>query len=171
MAMAEKKKDNRREEASDKSKSQEQFSGLYRSETNKVIAGVAGGLGEYFNIDPTIIRVLFVLLTVFGGSGLVIYIVLWLIIPSRTAESKDSRNAIRDNLQDMKTRTQSFAHSITAGTEDKDNSRFWWAILIIILGFFFLLNNYGLLEPLDLERLWPVVLIIFGLAILLKKSK
>lgn len=164
-------KDNKKKEASDKSSTKPQFSGLYRSETNKVIAGVAGGLGEYFNIDPTIIRILFVLMAVFGGSGLLIYIVLWLIIPSRNAVLKDSKDAIRNNIEDMKETTQTFAHSIRAGGDNKDNSRFWWAIIIIVLGFFFLLNNYGLLEPIDLERLWPLALIIFGLAILLKKSK
>ncbi len=171
MAMVEKKKDNRSEEKSDKSKTQPQFEGLYRSETNRVIAGVAGGLGEYFNIDPTIIRILFVLLTVFGGSGLVIYIVLWLIIPEKSSKTQDSKDAIRNNIESMKETTQSFANNIRSGDATKENSKFWWAIIIIVLGFFFLLNNYGLLEPIDMERLWPLALIIFGLALLLKKSK
>lgn len=161
-----------------KSESEKEFQGLYRSETNRVIAGVSGGLGEYFNVDATIIRVLFILMTVFGGSGLIIYLVLWLIIPSKSGSPKDSKDAIRSNLEDMKTTTQTFAHNISKPSKDgKDkqslrsddlNSRFWWALFIIIAGFFFLLNNYGLLE-IDLEKLWPVVLIIFGLAIILRK--
>lgn len=166
-----KRKDTKSEDKSDKSSGQAQFSGLYRSETNKVIAGVAGGLGEYFNIDPTIIRILFVLMTVFGGSGLIIYLVLWLIMPSQSSLPKDSQQAIKDNLEDMKAQTQSFAHKISRpGSMSGDNSRFWWALLIIVLGFFFLLNNYDLLD-IDFEKLWPVALIIFGLAILLRRSK
>lgn len=54
---------------------------LYRSKNNKIIAGVCGGIGEYFNIDPTLIRLLLVVLTVLGGSGLLAYIICWVIIP------------------------------------------------------------------------------------------
>lgn len=56
---------------------------LYRSSTDKVLAGVCGGLGNYFNIDPTIIRVIYVLLTVFSAAfpGVVAYIILALVIP------------------------------------------------------------------------------------------
>lgn len=154
---------------SKESKEAPRFRGIYRSETNKIIAGVAGGLGEYFNIDPTIIRILFVLITIFGGSGLIIYIILWLIIPSESDLPKTSQDAIRSNLEDMKSTTQTFAHSIRNTGKNNDNSKFWWAIIIIVIGFFFLMSNYGLLEPLDLEKLWPLALVIFGLAILLRK--
>lgn len=142
---------------------------LYRSETNRVIAGVAGGLGEYFNIDPTIVRILFILLTIFGGSGLIIYIVLWLIIPTKSSGNKNSQDAIRANIDEMKERTETFAHSISRSGNGKENSKFWWALIIIVVGFLFLLNNFGLLEPLELDKLWPLVLIIFGLAIILRK--
>jgi phage shock protein C len=54
---------------------------LYRSQTQRMIAGVCGGLAEYFNVDATLIRVLFLILAVFGGSGLVIYLVMWIIVP------------------------------------------------------------------------------------------
>ena len=54
---------------------------LYRSQTQRMIAGVCGGLAEYFNVDATLMRVVFVLLAVFGGSGIVIYIVMWIIVP------------------------------------------------------------------------------------------
>jgi phage shock protein C len=54
---------------------------LYRSRNHRMVAGVCGGLAEYFNIDATLIRALFVLLAVFGGSGLLIYIVMWIIVP------------------------------------------------------------------------------------------
>jgi phage shock protein C len=54
---------------------------LYRSQTQRMIAGVCGGLAEYFNVDATLIRVLFLILTVFGGTGLAIYLVMWIIVP------------------------------------------------------------------------------------------
>ena len=54
---------------------------LYRSRTNRKLAGICGGLGQYFNLDATLIRVLFVLLAVLGGSGLILYLALWIIVP------------------------------------------------------------------------------------------
>ena len=60
--------------------------GLRRSTSDRYIAGVAGGLGRHFNIDPTIIRVLLVVLTFFGGAGVVVYVVCWLLVPEDGAE-------------------------------------------------------------------------------------
>jgi phage shock protein C len=54
---------------------------LYRSKTNRQLAGVCGGLAQYFNLDATLVRVLFVLLAVLGGSGLVLYLAMWIIVP------------------------------------------------------------------------------------------
>ncbi len=55
---------------------------LYRSRTDKMVAGVCGGLGRYLGLDPTLIRLIFVLLVVFGvGSGILLYFVLMLIVP------------------------------------------------------------------------------------------
>ncbi len=54
---------------------------LYRSKTDKRLAGVCGGLGEYFGIDSTLVRLGFALFTLAGGSGLFIYLIATLIIP------------------------------------------------------------------------------------------
>lgn len=55
---------------------------LYRSNTDKMIAGVCGGLGQYFGIDSTVIRLIFALLVVFGvGSGILLYIILAIVMP------------------------------------------------------------------------------------------
>jgi phage shock protein C len=55
---------------------------LYRSRNDRMLAGVAGGIAEYSNIDPTLVRVLFVLLAVVtGGGALLAYPILWLIVP------------------------------------------------------------------------------------------
>ena len=59
---------------------------LYRSQTHRMVAGVAGGLGEYFNVDPTLIRVLFIALAVAGGAGLVMYVAMWIIVPEADEE-------------------------------------------------------------------------------------
>ena len=55
---------------------------LYRSRTDKMIAGVCGGLGKYLGVDPTLIRLTFVLLLLFGiGSGLLVYLAMMLLVP------------------------------------------------------------------------------------------
>lgn len=54
---------------------------LYRSRTDRMLGGVCGGLGRYFDIDPTLIRVVFALLTVLGGAGPLLYLAMWIIVP------------------------------------------------------------------------------------------
>ena len=57
---------------------------LYLSDTNKKIGGVCGGLGEYFDIDPTLVRVIFILIALLSlGLGVVAYILMWAIIPRK----------------------------------------------------------------------------------------
>ena len=56
---------------------------LYKSSTNRVLCGVCGGIGEYFNIDPTIIRLIFVLFVFGVGIGLLAYIVAAIIMPEQ----------------------------------------------------------------------------------------
>ncbi|MCX7124717.1 MAG: PspC domain-containing protein [Gammaproteobacteria bacterium] len=54
---------------------------LFRSKSNRKIAGVCGGLGDFFEIDPIFFRAIFLVSAIFGGLGLVIYIVLWILMP------------------------------------------------------------------------------------------
>jgi len=62
---------------------------LYLSDTDKKLGGVCGGLGEYFDKDPTLVRVIFVLLVLFSfGFGVLAYLLMWLIIPRRPAETE-----------------------------------------------------------------------------------
>jgi phage shock protein C len=54
---------------------------LMRSSTDKKIAGVCAGLADYFDMDPTIIRVLWLLLVICGGTGILAYLILWMVLP------------------------------------------------------------------------------------------
>jgi len=54
---------------------------LYRSSTNYKLAGVCGGIGEYFNIDPTLIRLAWILFSVMGGAGVLAYIIAAIVMP------------------------------------------------------------------------------------------
>ena len=56
---------------------------LYRSNRDKMLAGVCGGLAEYFDIDPTLVRIAWVFFTFLGGSGILLYIIALIVIPAR----------------------------------------------------------------------------------------
>jgi phage shock protein C len=62
---------------------------LYLSDKNKKLGGVCGGLGEYFEVDPTVVRLLFILIALLSlGLGVIAYLAMWLVIPRRPKEGK-----------------------------------------------------------------------------------
>lgn len=75
---------------------------LYRSETDKIIGGVCGGIAEYINIDPIIVRILFIVASTSGGFGLTVYIILWIVIPSESSIQKNSDEVIEENAKEIK---------------------------------------------------------------------
>jgi phage shock protein C len=58
-----------------------EYKRLYRSVRNRRIAGVAGGISEYFNVDPTLVRLGWVLAAFFIGGGILAYLIAWIVIP------------------------------------------------------------------------------------------
>lgn len=68
----------------------ETYRKLYRSRTNRMVAGVAGGLGEYFGIDPTLVRLAFVFTALAGGPGLIAYIIMMIVIPEEPLSAPGS---------------------------------------------------------------------------------
>lgn len=116
---------------------------LYRSRIDNKIAGVCGGLGEYFNIDPTFIRIAMILLVFAHGIGLIAYIISWIIMPLRP---------ILDPIEPHK-------------KEYAPANRYLPGILLIAVGLVFLMNN--LWWWFDLWYLWPIVLIALGAYLIL----
>jgi len=79
---------------------------LFKSSKNKKIAGVCGGLGEFFNFDPNIIRVIFVVLSLNFGITLILYIALWLILPydfelKKSDEQNNSKKSNQSNENEI----------------------------------------------------------------------
>ena len=62
---------------------------LYRKTDSKKIAGVCLGLGEYFNVDPTLVRIVFLLVTFFWGFGIMVYLICWMAMPIKRVESRE----------------------------------------------------------------------------------
>ena len=127
---------------------------LYRSSENKIIAGVCGGIGEYFNIDPVFIRIIFIILFLSHGSGLLIYLILWLVIPKKESLSNDVDDTVRSNFKEIKEIAK------------KHNSKQIIGFFLVILGIAFLLDNFYIVNFDYIWRFWPVILIIIGYIIL-----
>lgn len=139
---------------------------LYRSQTNQIIAGVCGGLGEYFEVDPTIIRIIFVILTVWGGAGILLYIVGILVIPyPEGAKPKGKQQSID---KELKEKAAAMEVSLEEQIRDGGGSKIIGFILIF-LGIFFLLKNF--IPWFDFHYLWPLLLIIIGLLVIIGGKK
>lgn len=145
----------------DKKQSDATHQRLYRSGKNRYIAGVAGGLGEYFNIDPTIIRIIFVIIALFGGSGILLYLLLWMIMPpaegTTTFSVANFKSEIKESIYSLKTHPE---------FKNQQNSRFWWGLFILVTGVLILFNNIGLLDNIDFGKYWPILLVIAGFMII-----
>lgn len=69
---------------------------LKRSRKNRIIAGVCGGFAEYFNVDPTLVRLIWVLITLAWGAGLLLYIIAWLIIPEEEGKTESEEKPLQN---------------------------------------------------------------------------
>lgn len=122
---------------------------LYRSHRNRVLAGVCGGLGEYFDTDPLLFRIILIFLALAGGLGLVLYLVCWLIIPlPRPAEDDDS------GPETSKERGIGDPSGLTLG------------VALALLGVWLLLHNLGLIN-FRWSLAWPLILIALGLRLII----
>jgi len=92
---------------------------LYRSEKDKMIGGVCGGLAQYFSIDVTIIRVLFALIVIYGGSGLILYIILWIVVPTESQIKVASQEVIKENTKEIKKKVSSAVKEVKSDTKSE----------------------------------------------------
>lgn len=135
---------------------------LYRLKERSHLGGVCIGLAEYFTVDVSLIRLAFVLLTLMNGLGIMAYFVMWLVVPLK-GKAYESDNIISDNLKEMGTQMNNTLSSFTKS----ESSAVLLAIVLIGIGLMFLLNEF--LPALSLSVTWPVVAIIAGLYLLLRK--
>lgn len=132
----------------------------YRSRKDKMIGGVAGGLAEYFEVDPTIVRILFVV-GLFLGAGFLAYILLWIIVPEEPVGTESaSQNTANPETTD--TGTENNSEKATR-TEVRKNRTNIFGALLVILGVLLLIDNF-----VRFHAFWPLLLILIGVGILLK---
>jgi phage shock protein C len=149
---------------------------LYRSTLDKMIGGVAGGLAEYFDIDSTLVRVLFIVVVFLGGGGIIAYIILWIVVPQKPYElpkypfnQPSSEESGGSNFSADQTKSDSFSmssNSVAGSMTQPNNKQIWVAIVLMVIGGLLLLDN--ILPRFDFDHFWPVILIAIGIGLLLK---
>lgn len=140
---------------------------LYRSESDRVLGGVAAGLAEYFEIDPVISRLLFVVAAIWGGFGFILYIVLWLIIPTESDVGGEIGKQVDKNAKEIEHKAQELGGTIRKKV-DADHSRRWIGILLIVVGVWFVLGNLNIFF-FRFDVLWPVIFVIAGIILLIRR--
>lgn len=140
---------------------------LYRSVTDKMIGGVCGGLAEYFDIDPVIVRLIFVLAVIFGGSGILAYLILWIIIPQRPyiITPYSTKNQNDSSEQKNESQTANTANFDSTSVRRKGTTSVA-GILLIVIGVIFLMDNF--IPHFHFKDFWPLILIGLGIAIIMK---
>ena len=160
---------------------------LYRSRSDRMIGGVCGGLAKYFNIDPTIVRVIAVLSIFVNGLGILGYIILAIVVPLEKSESTTPEQTIKENVQEIKQTAEKFGADVRAAFGEKGRNpgqrrarlrtetapgfsgRIILGIFLILIGIVFLLSTLGALNVFWWFRwgyLWPLVLVAIGLLII-----
>ena len=125
---------------------------LFRSESDKMIAGVCGGLAAYLDIDPVLVRLGFVVLAI-ATFGLPLYIIMAIITPSETA--LDTEELIHFATDDI--------GSLKNGEVQEQRNTSFIAGLFIVAGAFFLFGNFGI-------NIWPIALIALGIWFVVRRN-
>lgn len=128
---------------------------LYRSVNERIIAGIAGGLAEYFAVDPVLVRLLWIASVLIGGAGVFLYFLAWLVIPEAPADTERPGKTEH---------TDSAPNSPQKGEGARNTG-----LLLIGLGFIFLVRYF---IPSAVHRFfWPVILITLGFAFLIRGGR
>ena len=151
---------------------------LYRSQSDRMIWGVCGGLAEYFSIDPTIVRIIAVLLAAAKGVGILAYIILAIILPLKSSKVAEPKDVIKENVEEIKETASQLSDEIRSTFAVKEStseetakaqfrSRNVLGIILIVIGILFLLSSFNLMWWLSWNYLWPLIIIVIGLLIIL----
>lgn len=125
---------------------------LYRSRKEKMVAGVAGGIAEYFELDPVIVRIGFVLLTIMSGVGLITYIICIFVIPKEpcSAEEIAKEEVLNETSKDV--------------VQQSNRRKNILGIILVIAGLLLLARNY--FPFFDCDSIIPALFLLSGIGLL-----
>ena len=142
---------------------------LYRSETNRTIAGVCGGLGEFLGIDPLIIRIFFIIWTILGEFSVLVYFILWVVIPNKSGS--DAGETFKSD--ELGSRFRLMGRELGEVARQPSQELITFAgVGLIGWGVFYLLRNFGFpwLNWNFSFYLWPALLIVAGAFVLIRAT-
>jgi len=148
---------------------------IFRSIDDYMIAGVCGGLADYFKIDSSIIRIIFVLLALSGGCGVLVYLILWLVIPKEKGIEKeiDREEKLEEFVGEIKNKAKSMAKELDNRSSILDRRLLKkgrinvLGIALILVGLVAIWNQ---ISPMTIQWnfFWPGLLILVGILVLFK---
>lgn len=130
---------------------------LYRTGENRIIAGVCGGTAKYFDIDPAIIRITWLLSAFAAGAGIWAYLVAWIIVPENPEKKR------KDLKFKSKVKILNEKEKVSEGLKIYGRSPLL-GLVLMILGAVFLANNF--FPELRLDKYWPILPIGLGLTLI-----
>lgn len=145
---------------------------LMRSRTDSMVGGVCGGLGEYMGVDPTLVRLFFVLLAWGMGMGVLAYLVLWVVVPRQEeAAPADPGEAPASPGREDRPEAETVPSPSQGTPSPHPQARSFLGLALIVLGVLALVERLHLrwLEWLEPELLWPVLLIAAGLLLVRRR--
>jgi len=131
---------------------------LYRSRRIRVFGGIAGGLSQYFNIDPIIVRVIFVVVTIMHGVGLILYIILWIVIPEEPFEI--AYQAPADIKDGSSPGDQSTQETIINDHKKLHGGRTVAGVILISIGLIFFADR--IIPSFDFRDILPLIFVLIG---------
>ncbi|MGE5527790.1 MAG: PspC domain-containing protein [Patescibacteria group bacterium] len=144
---------------------------LTRSRNDAKLGGVCAGLADYLELDPTLVRVIFVVFALFTGVGLVAYFLLWIVIPYEDRAGADASETAREGAEEIAARAREIGESIREG-KGRTQAGLVAGLVLIALGGLILLRNLGFwFHWLDFGTLWPLLLVALGVALLWRRTK
>ena len=138
-----------------------------RNENDKILGGVASGIARYINVDPLIIRLAFVALIFGEGLGIIVYLVLWILIPSEKSTQVESKKIISENAKDIENQAEQITNNVQKGA-NKNTAKIIIGSILILIGLFIQLNILGF--SINFSWAWPIIIIAIGLIIIFKRN-
>jgi len=134
---------------------------LYRDEQNKTIGGVCAGLSDYFNVDVSWVRVIFLVGSTMGGMGIMAYFILWIVVPAKKFEFKPFTDYTVPPVQ----------VPFAPVKKKPSNAAIVFGAILVIIGSIFLLCEFDLIPDWDYWKLWPVIFIAIGVMLIFTSKK
>ncbi len=145
---------------------------LYRSQTDRMLGGVCGGLAKYLNIDVTIVRLFFVVFTLLGGIGPLVYIILWIVVDSESTAGTGQSQPL--NGEELRERAETMRDEfVSAVRQPNVNAARFIGIALILGGAYLFIRQMNLpwLSWLDNGVVLAALVVLAGVALLLRATK